>query len=98
MTLEEKCLALLKADLQRSGRSDQDDYLEELIETAKLELEGYGVKDTGNADYTGLVVSYASFLFRSRAEMNYDRTMPRHLDRRIKQMLWKQVKDDEQNF
>lgn len=98
MTIDDKYLSLLKADLQRSGRSDQDDYLQELIETAKLEIEGYGVRDTGNADYTGLIVSYASFLFRSRAEMDYDRTMPRHLDRRIKQMLWKQVKNDEQDI
>ncbi len=98
MTTDDKYLSLLKADLQRAGRSDQDEYLQELINTSKEEIKGYGVRDTGNADYTGLIVSYASFLFRSRAEMNYDRTMPRHLDRRIKQMLWKQVKDDEQDF
>ena len=98
MTTDDKYLSLLKADLQRAGRSDQDEYLQELINTSKEESKGYGVRDTGNADYTGLIVSYASFLFRSRAEMNYDRTMPRHLDRRIKQMLWKQVKDDEQDF
>lgn len=97
MITDEKYLSLLKSDLQRSGRTDQDDYLQELIETAKEEIKGYGVQDTGNADYTSLVVSYASFLFRSRAEMNYDRTMPRHLDRRIKQMLWKQVRRDEQD-
>ncbi|WP_305138442.1 head-tail connector protein [Dubosiella newyorkensis] len=95
MTPDEKYLDLLKSDLQRSGRNDQDEYLQELIEAAKEEIKGYGVKYTDSSDYTSVLVSYASFLFRSRAEMNYDRTMPRHLDRRIKQMIWKQVRDDE---
>lgn len=83
-------LDLIKADLQRAGRADQESYLQHLLETALLEIQGYGVHLSEEADITSLVVSYASFLFRSRADMGYSQTMPRHLDRRIKQMIWRQ--------
>lgn len=82
-------LSLLKHNLQRSHTSAQDEYLSALLRDADRELSDMGIKPGAAKDF--LVIDYAAFLFRSRADIHYSQTMPRFLDRRIKNVLIHQV-------
>lgn len=82
---ETQALSLLKHNLQRSHTSAQDDYLSTLLVDAERELEAMGLIAGETRD--SLKIDYAAFLFRSRADVHYSQTMPRYLDRRIKNAL-----------
>lgn len=82
-------LLMLKHNLQRTQSTHQDEYLETLLDQAEMEVSNFGVADCSEKDL--VVVDYAAFLFRCRANQDYTQTMPRHLDYRIKNLLWRQA-------
>lgn len=82
---EAQALSLLKHNLQRSHTSAQDEYLIALLVDADRELEAMGIQAGDTRE--SLQIDYAAFLFRSRADIHYSQTMPRFLDRRIKNAL-----------
>ena len=59
-------LNLLKQDLQMLT-SANDEYLTYLLEVSKAAIQREGVYDDDSADYNGVVVSYAAYLYRKRA-------------------------------
>lgn len=73
-------LAMLKADLNRTGNFPSDnDYLRSLIAAAREWLEREGVRDDGGAMYRQILSSRAAWIYRKRvtgeAEPNFLRRM-----------------------
>ena len=64
MTAQER-LVMLKHDLQLLT-SANDEYLTFLLSRARDALIREGVVDDNSADYEGVVISYASFLYSKR--------------------------------
>ena len=65
MTAQEK-LTILKSDLQLLTAA-HDEYLTQLLEIAEAAINREGIQDDSSADYAGVVISYAAWLFRKRA-------------------------------
>lgn len=65
MTAQEK-LTILKSDLQLLT-AVHDEYLTFLLTTAEGAIQREGIQADDSADYNGIVISYAAWLFRKRA-------------------------------
>lgn len=65
-------LNTVKADLQLQYTTHQDEYLNTLIEAAKIELVREGVKTLSLDDYAdmNLTAKYAAYLYRLRASQS----------------------------
>lgn len=86
-------LAMLKCNLQLIGNT-WNEYLTQLIEVAKREIEREGVElYMSEIDDVNLVVMYASYLYRKR---NTDGPMPRMLRYALNNRLFAGKLEDEQ--
>ena len=63
--MDEQVLSLLKANLQITNHI-QDDYLNHLIETAKIRIRAEGVTLGNTTEDVQLVEMYAAYLYRRR--------------------------------
>ena len=81
MAHTENQLAMLKVDLGlRTVTQDQTTYLGSLLDTAQQRLTKDGVTLTsGEAEHDQLVVMYAAWLYRKRAEDPEGTAMPKML-------------------
>ena len=72
-------LKLLRHDLQRGTLSGEDDYLNHLLQAAKVSLERQGIRPEDSEDYAQAVIGTAAWLYRKRitgeAEPQYLRRM-----------------------
>lgn len=83
---DEQILAMLKSNLSMMTTA-QDNYLEFLIESSKKNIAEMGITlDLNESDDVNLVVMYAAYLFRKRAEDNP--VMPRMLQFAIHNRLF----------
>lgn len=86
-------LSMLKSNLQIMGTT-WDEYLTQLVEVAKREIEREGVElYMSEIDDVNLVVMYASYLYRKR---NTDGPMPRMLRYALNNRLFAGKLEDEQ--
>lgn len=81
MAYTENQLAMLKVDLGLlTVTTDQTAYLGQLLNTAQLRLADDGVALVdGDAQHDTLVVMYAAWLYRKRAEDPQQQAMPKML-------------------
>ena len=83
---DEQILAMLKSNLSTMTTA-QDNYLGFLIESSKKNIAEMGITlDLNESDDVNLVVMYAAYLFRKRAEDNP--VMPRMLQFAIHNRLF----------
>lgn len=83
---DEQILAMLKSNLSMMTTA-QDNYLGFLIESSKKNIAEMGITlDLNESDDVNLVVMYAAYLFRKRAEDNP--VMPRMLQFAIHNRLF----------
>ncbi len=85
---DDTLLTILKADLELLGTT-KDVYLNQLVKEAKglIENEGITLPDVLDEVYGGVIVRYAAFLYRYRADPNFK--MPRHLRFSLNQLILK---------
>lgn len=79
--------ALVKLNLSLTSTA-YDTYLDSLIETAKAAIQREGIALDDTPESVNLIVMYAAYLFRKRAEDNP--IMPRMLRYALNQMLFAQ--------
>lgn len=85
----ETILAMLKVNLQIiAGNTLQDAYLQNLIETAKQMITREGITLTDTIEDGNLVVMYAAYLYRKRADDSP--VMPRMLRYALNNRLFSQ--------
>ena len=86
---DETILAMLKVNLQIiAGNTLQDAYLQNLIETAKQMITREGITLAGTIEDGNLVVMYAAYLYRKRADDSP--VMPRMLRYALNNRLFSQ--------
>ena len=79
-----KAIEILKSDL-RILHDKSDEYLQNRIDAAKIEIEREGIKiDESKIDHVLVIVDYAAWLYRKRTQ-NID--FPRHLRYRLNNIL-----------
>lgn len=78
---------LVKLNLSLTSAA-YDTYLDSLIETAKAAIQREGIALDDTPESVNLIVMYAAYLFRKRAEDNP--IMPRMLRYALNQMLFAQ--------
>ena len=80
-------LTLLKIDLGIFSTA-QDIYLTHLLSLAEKEIEREGIIPDGSAEYGGIQIQYAAYLFRRRA--SEETAMPRFLRYALNNLLMSQ--------
>ena len=96
MTTEQR-LTLLKSDLQMLTTSN-DSFLTHLLGVGEAAINREGITDDGSADYDAVVISYAAYLFRKRAQstkpyaggQGSETSMPRFLRYMMNNLLMSQ--------
>ena len=94
---DEQLLEILKCDLEIMG-THKDTYLTHLLQVAKLEIEGEGIRLEQTVDDGHLIVMYAAWLYRRRAAKGEGGTgdgtaMPRMLRWAMNKRLFRKKKE-----